>query len=124
MDITPLIPADRQLIEGYAPGRFRVSGVIYEFPIIVTRRRTMAWPVTVITDLTLESVVEPAGAGRDFDLLLLGCGSRMTLVPSALRAAFKTAGIVLEPMDSGAACRTYNVLLSEDRRVAAALIPV
>jgi uncharacterized protein len=46
----------------------------------------------------------------------------MELVPRSLRDPLRAAGIVIEPMDSGAAARTYNVLLSEDRRVAAALI--
>lgn len=48
----------------------------------------------------------------------------MQLVPADIRMALKESGITVEPMDTGAACRTYNVLLSEDRRVAAALIPV
>ena len=57
------------------------------------------------------------------ELLLLGCGRRMAPPPSGLRQALRQAGIVLEVMDTGAACRTYNVLLSEERRVAAALLP-
>jgi uncharacterized protein len=48
----------------------------------------------------------------------------MTLVPSSLRAALRAAGVVVEPMDTGAACRTYNVLMADGRRVAAALIAV
>ena len=48
----------------------------------------------------------------------------MLLVPAALRQGLRQAGIVVEPMDTGAACRTYNVLMAEGRRVAAALIPV
>ena len=47
----------------------------------------------------------------------------MQLVPPALRPALREAGIVVDAMDTGAACRTYNVLLAEDRRVAAALLP-
>ena len=57
-------------------------------------------------------------------VLLLGCGARMVLVPPALREALRAAGVVIEPMDTGGACRTYNVLLAEDRQVAAALLPV
>ena len=54
--------------------------------------------------------------------LLLGCGARMMPVSPTLRQALKSVGISLEAMDTGAACRTYNVLLAEDRRVAAALL--
>jgi uncharacterized protein len=54
---------------------------------------------------------------------LLGLGRRMGLVASDLRAALKASGIVIEAMDTGAACRTFNVLLGEERRVAAALLP-
>jgi uncharacterized protein len=56
--------------------------------------------------------------------LLIGCGARMAFVPRALRDALKAGGIACDGMDTGAACRTYNVLLAEDRRVAAALIAV
>ncbi|MGH6796969.1 MAG: MTH938/NDUFAF3 family protein, partial [Roseiarcus sp.] len=56
------------------------------------------------------------------EILLLGCGPRMAPVPPALRQGLRVAGIVVDAMDTGAACRTYNVLLSEDRRVAAALL--
>jgi uncharacterized protein len=58
------------------------------------------------------------------EVLLLGCGLRLIQPGPAFRAELKALGVVVEPMDTGAACRTYNVLLSEDRRVAAALIAV
>jgi uncharacterized protein len=59
---------------------------------------------------------------QDIEILLLGCGERMGLVPQSLRAPLRADGIVIEPMDTGAAARTFNLLLSEDRKVAAALI--
>ncbi len=124
MDVTPLIPSGRQLIEAYGGGRFRITGIIYEFPIVVSRLRTVAWPVADVSELALAGVLAAFGDVPDFDILLVGCGPRMTLVAQAIRAEFRARGIVIEPMDTGAACRTYNVLLAEDRRVAAALIPV
>ena len=63
-------------------------------------------------------------AGGDLNFLLLGCGAEPALPPEALHMAFAEAGIGLEPMDTGAACRTYNVLLAEGRPVGAALIAV
>ena len=56
------------------------------------------------------------------DILLLGCGQRMQLPTERVRAKLRGHGIVIDPMDTGAACRTFNVLLTEGRRVAAALI--
>ena len=63
-------------------------------------------------------------ADNDVELVLLGCGVKMALPPKALKQALKDKGIALEPMDTGAACRTYNVLLADGRRLAAALLPV
>lgn len=60
----------------------------------------------------------------DIDILLVGCGPTFAAIPKGLRAALKDAGIILEWMDTGAACRTFNVLVAEERRVAAALIAV
>jgi uncharacterized protein len=58
------------------------------------------------------------------EILLIGCGARAKLIEPNLLVDLKNAGIAVEPMDTGAACRTFNVLIAEDRRVAAALIPV
>jgi uncharacterized protein len=123
VDVTPIIPADRQVIDSYGPRGFRVSGVAYEGAIIVFPNATEPWGVAGAADLTpasLQRVIERGGV----EILLLGCGKRMALLPSAVRQALRAAGIVVDPMDTGAACRTYNVLLAEDRRVAAALLPV
>jgi uncharacterized protein len=126
MDLTPLIPAGRQIVESYGHGRFRIAGTLYEGSVIVFPDRTIEWPVTNpagVNAETLQAVSEAGRAGR-IDLLLLGCGTKITLVPSSLRAALRQAGVVIEPMDTGAACRTYNVLMAEGRHVAAALIAV
>ena len=126
MDVTPLVPAGRQIIESYGDGRFRVGGALHAGSILVFAERTEAWPVTDLTQLTPASLepLRAAGAAGLVDVVLLGCGPRMGLVPEALRGLLRAAGIVLEPMDTGAACRTYNVLAAEGRRVAAALIAV
>jgi uncharacterized protein len=124
MDLTPLIPAGRQIVESYGDGRFRVSGRIFEGSILVLTDHTVPWPVTEVASMTIEDLAVVAEAARagGIDLLLVGCGARMVPLPAALRQAFRTLGVVMEPMDTGAACRTYNVLMAEGRRVAAALI--
>jgi uncharacterized protein len=121
MDVTPLIPAGRQVIESYGHAGFRVSGAAYAGSILVFADSTLPWPVVGIDDLSVERLA-PVVARGDVEILLLGCGRRMAPVSQDLRKALRAAGIVLDAMDTGAACRTYNVLLAEERRVAAALI--
>ncbi|NDH61517.1 MAG: hypothetical protein EBY18_07645 [Alphaproteobacteria bacterium] len=117
-------PAQVQLIRSYGPGRFLISDREWRTPVLVTPRATTAWSVTRAEDLSLESLaalkVDPAPA----EILVLGCGARAIFVPAGLRAALKAAGLALEVVDTGSACRIYNVLLAESRRVAAALIPL
>lgn len=121
-DVTPLIPAGRQVVDSYGRNGFHVSGVAYEGAILVTAETTVAWPVGSLAEITLDSFI--VLFGRGIEILLLGCGARMVPVAPALRAALKAKGMVVDAMDTGAACRTYNVLVAEERRVAAALLPV
>lgn len=125
MDITPLIPQGAQIIQSYADGRFRVSNVVHDGGVIVFTDRAVLWPVDkVVADLSVDdfrTLIEQSDA---LDVVLVGCGKAMPVMPFALRSALKTAGIAVEFMDTGAACRTYNVLMAEGRRVAAALMPV
>ncbi len=123
MDVTPVIPADRQVIESYGRASFRVSGVAHEGAILVFPDMTLAWAARAMTEVTEETLGPVLARGGDVEILLLGCGARMWLVPKLLRARLKQGGIVVDAMDTGAACRTYNVLMAEDRRVAAALLP-
>jgi uncharacterized protein len=124
MDITPLIPGDRQVIDSYGPGRFLVSGEQHAGSVIVFSDRTVAWPVASFAEISLGGLDAVIGAETPVDVLIIGCGVRMQPVPAALRTALRGQGIGCDAMDTGAACRTYNVLLSEGRRVAAALIPL
>ena len=71
-----------------------------------------------------ESALIAALDGKGIEILLIGCGQSFSPPPKGLRQAIKAAGMALEWMDTGAACRTYNVLQLEDRPAAAALIAV
>lgn len=122
MDITPIIPAGRQLIKGYGDRGFTISGGRWEGSVLVFPDRSLAWYPTSMAEITVDSLAPVLDASPE--LLLLGCGSSMLPLPSALRVLLREAGIKVEIMDTGAACRTFNVLLAEDRRVAAALIAV
>jgi uncharacterized protein len=121
MQVTERAPGDRQFIESYGPGRFTVSGVVHRGSILVFSDRTEAWPVAVFADLTAEDL-RAAMADTGVDFILLGCGPKAQFPARAVRDAARAAGVALEPMDTGAACRTFNVLILEERRVAAALI--
>jgi uncharacterized protein len=123
MELTPLVPTGRQVIERYGKSGFRVAGVVYPGAVLVFPDRTLPWPVVRADAITQESLA-PVVAHGDVQILLLGLGRTMGVIPRTLRSALRAFGIVLEPMDTGAACRTYNVLLAEDRRVAAALLPL
>lgn len=123
-DITPLVPAGRQLIQFYGNGGFRISGQAYQGSVLVFADVTRAWPLSGVAEIDPEAlapVLERRGA---LDLLILGSGAALVQPAAAVARSLRAAGIAIEVMDTGAACRTYNVLLTEDRRVAAALIAV
>lgn len=124
MDVTPLISGDRQIIQGYGDGRFRISGKVHEGSVLVFPQAVASWPVAEIAGLTLDSLAAVTAHDPRIEILLIGCGQRMALLAPALRQSLRASGVVVDTMDTGAACRTYNVLMSEERRVAAALIAV
>ncbi len=126
MDITPAVPSGRQVIEAYGPSGFRVSGVTYAGAVIVFPESTLSWRAAVMADVTIDSLApvrQRAGGDQAIEILLLGCGRRIMPVPPPLRLELRQIGTTIEAMDTGAACRTYDVLLTEGRRVAAALLP-
>lgn len=124
MDLTPLIPEGRQIVQGYGDGKFRIAEVVHEGSVLVFADRTLAWPVARFEEVGRAALDPLIAAATELDILVLGCGTTGRLLAPALRQALREHGIVVETMDTGAACRTYNVLAAEGRRVAAALIAV
>ena len=122
MDITPLVPLGSQVIHGYGPGMFRIANAVHAGSVLVLPDRTVSWDALSIEAISAGDFQPIIAAEPPCDILLLGCGERMQLPPEALRAELRGHGISIDPMDTGAACRTFNVLLAEGRRVAAALI--
>lgn len=104
-------------IEGYGPGFFRLGGQVMEGPICVTADGATRWDGFGDAETLIE-------ACRDVDVCFIGTGAETAHVPTALREALEAFGIGIEAMNSPAACRTYNVLLAEGRRIALALLPV
>jgi uncharacterized protein len=124
MDVTPLIPEGLQLIETYGDGAFRITGVRYQGAVFVFPDETQVWQQANVEDLTAAALSPVTDRETVPEILLLGTGARTEFVLPSIRAAIREKGPVVDVMDTGAACRTYNVLLSEGRRVAAALLPV
>jgi len=128
VDITPAVGDRRQLIQRYGDGGFRIAGVDYAGSVLIEPEQTRLWPVG---DPSAVSLMSLAPLTQAFDaslargtVMLLGTGSKTASVDNSLRANLRRMGIGLEVMSTGAACRTFNVLLAEDPAVVAALIAV
>jgi uncharacterized protein len=114
--------SDVNLIRGYGPGEVRVAELVQRAPCIVTADRLILdWPARDVATLAAADL-EPVFALQP-DVVLMGTGAKQTFPGSAIRQAFAARKIGLEVMDLGAACRTYNILVQEERRVAAVLFP-
>ncbi len=113
-----------QLIQGYGDGRFRIAGLVYKGSVVVFPGRSVTWNMASDVTVTFDDLIPVIEAAETTDILLIGCGAAFTPEPPGLRLELKSAGIMLEWMDTGAACRTFNVLLSEERSCAAALVAV
>ena len=122
MEIEELGAAGRQIIQAYGGGGFRISGVEWTGSVVVFADRTIAWSTVRAEDVDAVELARTTAAEPPLEILLLGCGPALPSLPSALRGRLGEAGPVIDAMDTGAACRTFNVLGAEDRRVAAALI--
>ena len=124
MSLTPDDPAGRLAIEAYGDGGFRISGRRFEGSQIVLPDEVADWPVPELAALDVAGLQPILERADRIEVLLLGCGKSIAFLKPELRAALKEAGIAVDLMDSGAACRTYNVLMSENRKVAAALVAI
>lgn len=120
--------------DGFVPGRwpldaigaggFRFAGMSHKGSILATPAGIRIWPVTQFSEVTLESLQPILDEAEAVDFLIIGTGPDIAFIPPSLREPLKQAGITVEGMATGAAARTYNVLVGEDRRVAAALIAI
>ncbi len=106
-----------QPIEGYGPGFFRVGGVIHRGTMLFAPLGARPWG-------GLDDCETLVALADEIDVLLIGTGAVRLALPDRLREALEAAPFGYEAMTAPAACRTYNVLLAEGRRVAVALIPL
>ncbi|MEX0308213.1 MAG: Mth938-like domain-containing protein [Ruegeria sp.] len=117
MRLNEITYTNAQPVDGYGPGFFRIGGQVHEGSVLSGPTGTAAWGGFPDVDALL-------ALSEHIDVLLIGTGKDLKHIPSELRIKLEEAGLGVELMNSPTACRTYNVLLSEGRRVALALIPV
>lgn len=117
MRLTEISYDSAQPIAGYGPGFFRIGAHVLRGPCLISPWDAGPWG-------GFEDVAAPLTLAGRIDVLFAGTGAEVAHVPRAFREAIEAAGIGVEGMTSPAACRTYNVLLGEGRRVAVVLRPV
>ena len=108
---------DASPIDGYGPGFFRVGGKVSHGALLLSGAGTRAWA-------GFEDAAQILSLAGQIDVVLVGTGAEISYIPAEFRRPLEEAGIGIEVMSSPSACRTYNILLSEGRRIAAALLPV
>jgi uncharacterized protein len=128
LKLEPFVSAGRPLITAYGAGGFRFglqSGDLrLEGPVLVLAETPVQWGVQGVETLTESDFDLIRAKAHELEFLLLGTGDRHVPPPAFLRTLMRDAGLGLEVMDSVAACRAYNHLVSEGRHFAAGLLPV
>ena len=111
-------------IEAYGNGGFAFADMSHRGSLLCLPDAIWAWPVTRPEQIDRASLDRVFEAARGIDTLIIGTGTGVWLPPSELRAALRAVSVVLDAMQTGPAIRTYNIMIGERRRVAAALIAV
>ena len=110
------------LIRSYGAGEIKINDLTFKDPVIVSSSAIAAGPRVAAAD-ELAAAHAEALLAHEPEVVLLGTGARQIFPAPEFGAAFLRAGVGFEVMDTGAACRTFNVLVAEQRRVVALLIP-
>jgi uncharacterized protein len=114
----------RFAIDAYGAGGFRFAEMSHKGSILALPSGIHKFAPARLSEITLESLAPVFDETDPVSFLLIGTGADIAFIPRDLRAALKARGLVIEGMATAAAARTYNVLIAENRRVAAALIAV
>lgn len=117
MRMTEITYSEARPVDGYGPGFFRIGGEVVAGAVTILPGGIRGWGGFDDTAALLAAV-------SDIDVLFVGTGAEIAHIPAGFRQSFEEAGVGVEIMSSPAACRTYNVLLSEGRRIGLALLPV
>jgi len=121
MKFSPADQGEGYSIQSYGPGRVVVNGETHRSSLLVMPERVVPnWRPGCFADLDERDFIELTAYRPE--IVVLGTGTRQRFPAPALYRSLADRGIGLEVMDTGAACRTYNILMAEDRRVLAALL--
>jgi uncharacterized protein len=105
-------------VRSYGPQGFRIGQGAHEGHVLVLPTQTVAWSGA----FTLAAIAPLLDAEPTTEIIMIGTGARHEMLSPDFRRALKERGVAFDSMDTGAACRTFNILLGEGRRVAAALL--
>ena len=111
-------------IEAYGNGGFRFAGMSHRGSLLCLPSGMHAWEVTAAADLTLEGLAPVLAVADRVDVLLIGLGQEIAALSPEIRAGMRERQVIVEAIGTGGAVRTYNILLAEQRAVAAALIAI
>lgn len=114
----------RAPVDAYGNGGFRFADMSHRGSILCLPSGIHGWAAEEGDPLTVDAFERVIAEAADIEVLLVGTGSDLRPLPRELRERLKEVGISADPMSTGAAVRTYNILLAEERAVAAALISV
>ncbi len=114
----------RHIIDTYGNGGFRFAGMSHRGSILLLPSGVRAWPINAPGEIDRTALRPVQAEAAGIELLLVGTGLDIAAIDPALRGWLKDAGVGLDVMQTGAAARTYNILVGENRKVAAALIAV
>lgn len=122
MELTRQKPGDRMYVRAITADGIRIDEQTYTEAVLVTPERVVGtWAIEGVAALTAEQL-QPI-VDQQPELVLLGTGAKQVFLSPELMMVFHRAGIGIEVMDTRAACRTFNVLVMEERKVIAALLP-
>lgn len=114
----------RAPIDTYGNGGFRFADMSHRGSILCLPSGIYGWDMDLSKPLSIENFQKVLDEAGEIEVLLIGTGNDMRPIPADLKSALKGAGISSDPMNTGAAVRTFNIMLMESRAVAAALIAV
>ncbi|WP_417308636.1 Mth938-like domain-containing protein [Devosia sp.] len=111
-------------IDAYGNGGFRFGGMSHHGSLLCLPGRMVRWDVGAASEITRAALQPVFDAAADIDVLMIGLGREIVGLDRELREELRASGVIVEAIATGGAVRTYNILLGEDRAVAAALIAV
>ncbi|MFD1694411.1 Mth938-like domain-containing protein [Roseibium aestuarii] len=114
----------RAPLDAYGNGGFRFAGMSHLGSLLCVPSGIYGWAPSSFADLTPEAFEKVFEEVAGIEVLLIGTGADLRPIPAALKTLFREAGIISDTMSTGAAVRTFNVMLAEERAVAAALLAV